>query len=204
MDKSRLNLLIVEGTDEKHVVEKLVKRHNLNQSFDIEPKDGYTNLRDSIYNEVNVSGRQALGIVADANESLQNRWQSIRCKLKEVQSNIPTSLSRGGCVFTGPRNLRIGVWLMPDNSHAGELEDFVAEMIPEEDSIWPLSKSFIDGIPNSERPFQSKKITRAYVHAWLATRKEPRPMGTGITAGDFRHDTEVALRFVSWLKKLFS
>ncbi|MCY4040344.1 MAG: hypothetical protein OXF72_03700 [Gammaproteobacteria bacterium] len=201
--RSKSKLLIVEGNDEVHVIEKLVKRHQLRQSFDIWEKGGFTELRKSIYNEVNVSQREALGILADANSSCKKRWQSISEKLREADCEVPANLAHAGSVFSGPRGIRVGVWLMPDNKRPGELEDFVAKLIPQNDPLWPRAQAYIDGIPAEERKFESRKLTRAHVHAWLAARKSPRRMGTAITAGDLRHDAPVATSLVGWLRELF-
>lgn len=204
MDSPPPKLLVVEGYDEVHVIQKLLDRHGLGPlGFEIEPKGGFPELRDSIYNEVNASGRKTLGIVADANDEPSQRWQSISDQLREASCAVPASVSEGGAIFAGPRDIQIGVWLMPDNERSGELEDFVADLIPTDDPIWPRAKRYIDDIPDDLRRFRPQKLTRAYVHAWLATRKAPRPMGLAIKAGDLRHDAEIAFQFVQWLQKLF-
>ncbi len=92
---------------------------------------------------------------------------------------------------------------MPDNVSGGELEDFVAQMVPESDPIWPKSKNYIASIGDSERRFSDKKTTRAIVHAWLATLEDPRQMGTAITARDLEVRGEPCQRFVRWLQRLF-
>ncbi|MCY3878831.1 MAG: hypothetical protein OXF74_06590 [Rhodobacteraceae bacterium] len=92
---------------------------------------------------------------------------------------------------------------MPDNRRSGELEDFVQEMIPPADPVWPLAERYINGIPAADRKFSDSKLTRAYVHAWLATREKPRPMGTAITARDLNYDTPLANTFIKWLHTLF-
>jgi len=196
-------LLIVEGNDEKHVVEKLLTRHGL-EPPEIKPKGGFSELHKSIDVEVKASRRRALGIIADANDQLGQRWQSISNKLKEASCVVPDSISRGGAIFSGPRDIRVGVWLMPNNDRQGELEDFVADLIPVDDPLWPMAKRYIDEIPAGLRPFPSQKLTRAHVHAWLATRAAPRPMGLAIRAGDLRHDAPVAAEFVRWIRNLFS
>ena len=197
-------LLIVEGNDERHVIEKLLARYKLTKSFAIDAKGGFPELHKSIYNEVNAPRRQVLGILADANDHPDQRWESISDKLKEAACEVPPSPVQGGTVFDGPRDIRVGVWLMPDNDRSGELEDFVAELIPQDDPIWPQAQSYINNIPVSERPFPSQKLTRAHVHAWLATREKPRPMGLALTAGDLLHDAPLAHAFVGWIRSLFS
>ena len=196
-------LLLVEGQDELHVVSKLLDRHRLQPSFEIAPKGGFEELRQSIYNEVNAPRRRVLGILADGNDHPDRRWQSISDQLRNAGCEVPEDRCRTGTVFPGPRETRVGVWLMPDNQRRGELEDFVAEMIPGDDPTWPRAKRYIDDIPGEERKFRTNKLTRAYVHAWLAARKNPRPMGTAITAGDLLHDAPIAATFVDWLRELF-
>ena len=99
---------------------------------------------------------------------------------------------------------RVGVWLWPDNESIGEIEDFVARMIPCDDPVWPLSRCYINSIPVEQRPFSEGKTARAEVHAWLAARARPRLMGTAIRAGDLDVSGVLATRFASWLEKLFN
>ena len=65
--------------------------------------------------------------------------------------------------FSGirPSQPRVGIWLMPDNASTGELEDFVMQLIPEDDSVWPLSKQYIGEIPQADRKFREDKTRRA-------------------------------------------
>ena len=98
---------------------------------------------------------------------------------------------------------RVGVWLMPDNQSPGELEDFVAQMIPDGDPVWPLSQDYIDGIPVSDRKFAHGKTLRAKIHAWLAAREDPRQMGLAIRARDLDIGGDLCTRFTAWLDMLF-
>ena len=91
---------------------------------------------------------------------------------------------------------------MPDNTQAGELEDFVVDMIPPKDPVWPRACGFIDGIPDKDRKFKTGKLRGAYAHAWLSTREKPRPMGTAIAAEDLRHDAPNATA-LGWIGRLF-
>ena len=93
---------------------------------------------------------------------------------------------------------------MPDNVSSGELEDFVVQMIPSNDVVWPLSQAYIDKIPEADRKFAKGKIQRAKVHAWLAAREHPRRMGSAIGVGDLDINVEVSKKFVTWLRELFS
>lgn len=76
-------------------------------------------------------------------------------------------------------------------------------MIPEDDSVWPLSQAYIDGIPAKRRLFSPKKEKRAKVHAWLAAREEPRPMGLAIGTGDLEVGGDLCTQLATWLRQLF-
>ena len=92
---------------------------------------------------------------------------------------------------------------MPDNSSSGELEDFVIEMLKDDDPVWPLAQSYIDNIPENDRKFKSTKSDKAKLYAWLATRKKPSRMGAAIGARDLNTQTQLNSSFVAWLSKLF-
>ena len=92
---------------------------------------------------------------------------------------------------------------MPDNVRAGELEDFIAAMIPAGDPVWPLAQEYINGIPARHREFRPRKILKAQLHAWLAARAEPRPMGSAIRTGELRVDGPLCQIFADWLVRLF-
>jgi len=93
----------------------------------------------------------------------------------------------------------IGIWLMPDNSTAGALEDFVAKMIPDGDPVWPLAKDYIGKVPETALFTNPSK---AEIRAWLATRERPL-MGASIRAGALDTDGPLCQAFAAWLTRLF-
>ncbi len=92
---------------------------------------------------------------------------------------------------------------MPDNGSPGELEDFIEAMIPASDTVLPRARHYVDSIPAEERKFKQQKTKRAILHAWLATRQEPRKMGAAIGTGDLDIDAQIAKDFYKWLQCLF-
>ena len=205
---SHPRVLLVEGPDDKHVVIHLSERSGLTQNFVIVEKEGINSLLDSIEVEVDIPGRTVLGIVLDANDDLDARWQAVTDRLNRLRQEdhfdlpeLPSRPEPSGTIIEG--RLRVGVWLMPDNSSTGELEDFVGSMIPSGELVWPLAEAYIEGIPPADRKFAPGKIQRAKVHAWLATREEPRRMGLAIKARDLVTDAANTAAFVGWLRTLF-
>ena len=194
-------LLLVEGQDDKHVVRHLCNTRAPELKFDCRDKGGNAELLKAISVEVKLAGRLALGIVADANDDVAARWQAIGNRLRGADVQLPDQPAHGGTVIDN--DPRVGVWLMPNNSGPGELENFVAELVPKDDPVWPFAKQYIDGIPREHRRFSSRKVLRAELHAWLATRQEPRMMGAAIGTGELDAEAPIASQFVDWLRTLF-
>ena len=206
--ESPTRVLLVEGSDEHHVIDQIrnrLARQRLEPlpEFSTSSQGGVERLLDAIeYGYVNAPGLSALGVIVDANDDPQARWRAVTDRLRKAGVEPPGEPEPSGAVIGGAP--RIGVWMMPDNTSPGELEDFVAAMIPDSDAIWPLSRSYVAGIPTADRRFAPGKTRRAEVHAWLAVREDPRRMGQAITAGDLDTGAEACQRFVRWLRALFS
>ena len=202
-------LLLVEGLDDKHVIRHLAERWNEDLEFAIKDYEGIENILPNIRDHIDEPGRPAIGIVVDADTNPSNTWRRIWDRIRDAGRTIspipPTSDSNGTIIPENPitDSPRIGVWIMPDNSNPGELEDFVEMMIPVGDPVWPLSQQYIAGIPSTARKFADGKTTRAQIHAWLATREDPRQMGLAITARDLETNGPLCQRFVAWLNRLF-
>ena len=196
-------LLVVEGPDDRHVICHIVKRCTQLPDFEIEDRGSVEKLVASIGADLKAPGRRVLGIVVDADDSVEDRWRSVTDRLRKA--GVSVGNPKPGGTIIGELDLlpRVGVWIMPDNRSPGELEDFIQTMIPSDDSVWPLSRRYIEGIPGEERLFSDKKESRAKVHAWLAARERPRLMGAAIGAHDLLVDQEPCQSLVAWLRRLF-
>ena len=194
-------VLFVEGSSDEHVISHLCRSRNLNIEFSIVDKRGAPNLIKSIRNEIIAPNRKAVGIVLDANDTVSEKWNCVKKNISNADiagitppENIP---NQGMIVGNIPR---VGVWFMPNNQSPGEIEDFVIDMIPEHDSVWPLSTQYIDNVP---RDYLKAKHKKAILHAWLATKARPGLMGAAINAGDLDTDGDLCDRFCNWLERLF-
>ena len=195
-------VLLVEGPDDEHVVRHLLKHSGGMPRFCIIQKDGIDNLLPAIPVELNVSGRRTLGILVDANDNPEYRWRALMHSLSKLNVDLPNKPDANGTIIES--RPRVGIWMMPDNQASGELENFVAAMIPQGDPVWPRAQAYVCGISEIDRRFSSGKTLRAKVHAWLAARENPRKMGSAIGAGDLDVNVAVSKRFVAWLEELFA
>ena len=208
---SKSKAILVEGKDDENVIQHLLTEQQRN-IVDIKAKSNDDQLLKSIFSELNVSKRDTLGIVMDGNNNYSGRWKAISHRLNEVGIKLANAPETKGFISNeiatfmkeNSKPIRIGIWIMPDNQSNGELEDFIATMIPKNDPVWPRSQNYINDIPQKDRDFKDKKVTRAKVHAWLATRKDPVLMGTAIHAKHLKTDGQLCSDFQKWLTKLLS
>ena len=197
-------ILLVEGEDDKHVVQHLQMLHLSHVTFDVEDKHGIDKLIKAIVPEIMVSGRVAIGILADANGDPKGRWKDVSDQLRRAGIKIPAAPVKGGAIINSSGGLpRVGIWLMPDNCSTGELEDFIKHMLPCADPVWPLAEKYIRDIPADARRFASRKTSKAEIYAWLAAREKPGRMGAAIGRGDLQTGGSLCADFLKWIGDLF-
>ena len=215
-------VLMVEGQDDKHMVWQLCRQyHSLfstqrsgyefsvtlrsqHKSFQITEQGNRSELVKAISLQVLASNIQAVGVLVDADDSSINCWREVAAGFNQAGVQLPTSPNSVGTIIPGQVfQPRIGIWIMPDNKSQGEIEDFVKDMIPIDDPIWPSSDQYIDSISQPNRKFVKQKIDKAKVHAWLATRKEPGRIGAAIGAQDLDVNGQRCREFIQWISDLF-
>lgn len=203
---SSANVLLVEGRDDEHVVKSLIDRFGHVIPFSVEEKGGIRPLIDSIAAEILAPNRKAIGVLVDANDDLDARWQAVKHQFMQAEViGIPKAPSPKGTIIPNlPSGPKVGVWLMPDNDSKGELETFVRSMISSDDPLWPMIDEFVKNIPEEHREFSPKKILRAKLYVWLATRERPGLMATAIRAKYLDIEGPLVQDFVNWIVSLFS
>ena len=204
-------LLVVEGQNDEHLVLHLCRQADpeLGDKFEFRNAQGRMGVINSVRNLVNQPDLTGVGFVLDGDESPQEHWRQVieRIVVAYPDLELPATPERSGTIIAEDPNVgnpRIGLWVMPDNQTAGELEDFVVQMIPESDPVWPQSQDYITGIPLADRKFADNKITKSEVHAWLAARRFPGLMGIAVREGDLTTDNPLCQRFLAWLNRLFT
>lgn len=201
---SASRVLLVEGSTDKHVAMHIRIRASI-PGFKIDTKGNVEELLKSIPSEAQKEDRVVLGVMLDANGNPAGRWQAVAGRLRKAGIELPSFPQPEGVVIPSDPVTglpRVGVWMMPDNQSPGELENFLSEMIPVDDPVWPLAQEYIGGIPPEHRKFKDKHL-QAQVHAWLAAQEEPRPPGLAIKTQDLAIDGPLCVLFTAWLRALF-
>ena len=158
---------------------------------------------------VNSPSLAPVGFVLDADDDPMQRWRDVTARITEAnpEIQIPSAPAQNGTIIPENPDIdspRIGIWIMPDNSSTGEMENFVTPMIPAADQVWPRSQAYIDDIPVPHRKFDDSKITKSQVHAWLAARKYPGLLGRSVREGDLEINGPLCQTFLTWLNRLFA
>ena len=93
---------------------------------------------------------------------------------------------------------------MPDNQRDGALEQFLADLVREEDQLFFHARTATKRAKELNASFPDVLVAKAELHTWLAWQEEPGlPYGSAIRARYFGHDSEAARSFVTWFCLLF-
>jgi hypothetical protein len=201
-------ILLVEGTDDEHVLKHLCGQRDVQALDEIKPQGSVERLLESFPVRLKESDIEALGVVIDADTNIAARWGSLRHRLTAAgYPNVPDQPAPAGTILTPPPATglpRVGVWIMPDNQTRGILEDFLRFLVPPGSALFTHVQSSVAGIPSAEKRFSQLAEPKAVIHTWLAWQKVPgRPLGTAITAKFLDANVAEVDVLVAWLKKLF-
>jgi hypothetical protein len=200
-------LLVVEGPDDKNVICAIRDRHDFKPKFKVEIGGGYERLRKSLSVRLKKGSElERLGIVVDADTDATARWHSLRDVLtRSGYDNVPDQPDPAGTVVVHEILPWVGIWIMPNNSLQGMIEDFLTFLVPENDSLIGRARACLNDIPIEERRFPVQHQTKALIYTWLAWQKEPgKPLYQAITKRYFDTEGPRVAAFLSWLTRLFA
>jgi hypothetical protein len=222
--KSKKRLLFVEGADDFHAIMAILEHHQVEETFSViipdssgkipkNPKPTALGGIDNVFKAIDVfliddSSSERIGIVIDADEDLNARWQkvvSILTKAGYDNEKISALPNAEGTIIKQDDLPIFGVWIMPDNqTQRGFLETFLAFLVDEKDDSWQKAKSCVANL--TEKPFvkpNTDHTIKAEIYTYLAWQKEPgKPFGQAITAKYLQADNPHCEKFVNWLKRL--
>ena len=219
-------ILFVEGADDQHTIWAICEHFKIKETFIVEIPDRTGNINkkakqtdlggiDNVFKAMRLnltagsSAVERLGIVIDADEDLNSRWQSISSILEKAgYENLPDSPNAEGTIIKQEFLPTFGVWIMPDNVITrGMLEDFLSVLVPnkEENSIWQKAIECSQAVLEmEEKTFAEIHLSKAQIHTFLAWQKDcGKPFGQAITAKYLQADNPKCREFVDWLNLLF-
>lgn len=213
MSRFTTHMLLVEGEQDKRVIPYLLDAHIVwgdNKSefpTNIVAYDGVDDLlaAGEIETQLKTPKLQTLGIIVDANDSLDSRWRQVRNRCLAAFPELTETLPPEGLIATNDEGIRLGVWVMPDNQTSGMLETFLSFLIPEEgDELWERTQEYVDEAKRLGAPFKEVHRDKARVHSWLAVQDPPgESLHLAVVQRMFRPDSVNCAAFVEWFIKLY-
>lgn len=172
--KERFNQkLLVEGNDDQHIIWAICTKYKLPESFDVIDCNGIDNLYNKIPVYLKSSGLQTLGVIIDADENLENRWNTLKSRLSQTFP-IPDTFPKEGLIVKNEEGIKLGVWIMPNNEEKGMIEDFIRFLIPADDKLSPEIDKFLSAIEaQGIHKYNEIHRSKAKIHSWLALQKTP-------------------------------
>jgi hypothetical protein len=120
--------------------------------------------------------------------------------------SVPAELPTNGLIVINEDNIKIGVWIMPNNNINGMLEDFIAFLVPKDDQLLPIVNQTLDNIEGQGlNKYSSVHRSKATIHSWLSLQEDPgTPMGLAITKRFLTTEEQTCGLFIKWLSELFN
>lgn len=179
-------VLLVEGKDDCHVILALAQYYQLAENFGIYEcgsDERVLKRLNALIPSPDPVKPNAIGVVLDAT---QDRWAQLTGKLAPHRYEIPAVSDPNGTILEGDETKpRIGVWIMPDNSNQGMLEDFLLPGIPAI-SVAVAREAVELAKKRKVATFKDAHHSKAVIHTYLAWQDEPgRPLGLSVTSKMF-------------------
>ena len=204
-----LGRLLVEGKKDVYAIAELMKRFGFD--FDarpsgvpeIQPCDGCEGVLAAL--PVALKTYSRVGVVMDADQSQDGRWQQLANLLARHSISVPTHYAQDGIVCAGLKpEFILGIWIMPGNANTGYLEDFLGNLVATTDATWDYAKDSCLEAKRLGAPFNDIHFSKARLHTWLAWRENPgSTFGVAFQQGWLRADAVLAKLFASWFVKVF-
>jgi hypothetical protein len=174
-------ILVVEGKDECNFFAAILEYEKINgiQVMDIGGKDKFKNTFPNLRNSDQFDKVHTIGFIRDAEEKdATSAFQSICSTLKNNQLPVPKTIN----TIINKSNIKIGIFIMPNNNDAGMLEDLCIESVKTY-PIFACVDQYIECCLSKNLPENNKKFNRskAKIQTYLAS-KTPIANSLGIAA----------------------
>lgn len=212
MEKPKPNVLIVEGEDDKFAVIGLLEHHvdwpndkaNAPVFIDVGKSAGEILKEKYISTQMKRSGLKRLGLMLDADSNPVGRYTSLRNLCLPGFPNLPENIGADG-VWVEQDELRLGIWIMPDNGSQGYLESFLKYLVPPGgEPVWDHATASVAAATEMGATCKQTHVPKACLYTWLAWQDEPgQSPGRALTQKILDPHQEHAERFIRWFCGLY-
>uniref|UniRef100_UPI00405641A5 DUF3226 domain-containing protein n=1 Tax=Candidatus Electronema sp. TaxID=2698783 RepID=UPI00405641A5 len=207
-------VLLVEGEEDKRVIPQLVEANGVKWGekkgewiVEIKSLGSVEKLLDKEEISIQIKtpeNLKILGIILDADDCPADRWQSIRNCLIKIYPDIPQQLPSTGLIHPG--EIKLGIWMMPDNKERGMLETFLQFLLPETGkALWQFTEQSCLQAKEQGAYFKDCHSDKAKIHTWLAWQNPPglQLHQAVMKESIFPPASPQAAVFMQWFRELF-
>jgi hypothetical protein len=195
---TKQRLLAVEGNDEVNFFEVLLTKIGIFDNVDIRAiggKDQFKVKLPAFRIATGFNSLEKIAIIRDADDNANNTFKSVIGVLKSNGLKPPRKPGE----FTGG-NPSVGVFIIPDNSSEGMLEDLCLETVQDHPAIKCVD-TFINCTQDLSEP--PKNVAKARVQAYLAAKPTIAPsLGVGAQKGYWDFTSENLRPLIYFLEQL--
>lgn len=192
-------IVITEGIDGQAVFAELINYLGFRKKFEVRNMGGKDNMHSYIPTLATLNDFKtqvsSLCIVRDADDSPESAFQSARDALKKAELPIPDkpfSVAR--------KKLTTMIIVLPDGIEKGELEDLLLSSV-KSDASMSCIKSYFKCLKQRLKEMP-RKMAKAKVQAFLASRPRPLPLRHAVRKGYFEWEEEAFDKVRDALKQL--
>jgi len=226
MSNKKSNLLLVEGYNDKSLLERICKKYNINAKVKvgtpvefIPPESGGFNSKRGVIDSLDLflpmlededSSINKLAMVLDADIEGENNggFKSTIEQIKEKTGNYSYSKRHvyvnGGVEIphSDSQMNSLKIWVMPNNKSDGTVENWIKDkIINSEQDLFSHACDAVSKLENKK--FSANSTVKAEIATWLAWQSQPgRTVGYAFRDGNELIDinNQEFIDFVNWLK----
>ena len=184
-------LIVGEGKDEVECFESLLKHLGISE-VQSEQYGGKQRLADYLRDlpgRANFRRLRGLCITRDVDHAGEDFYQAVADILRSINTGLQAwpcpTIDNVETIVQGPKRLRVGVYLMPGQGRDGALEDLFLEAL-DADPATECIRDFFGCLDASGivRPSSKTMLSKAKIHAWLASREVADLARLGLASKD--------------------
>lgn len=203
--------LFVEGVNDREVVYRVENCYELRDICEVKALGSKQGVRQALELHLNemASKVKIIGVIIDADQDVSSSWASIKSVIDSTNNYVaPMDIPLGGLILkpSVPDNPKVGVWIMPNNSNRGMLEDFMKEMIPQDDNLVGIVSNTLDDLESKGlQRYKAVHRSKAWIHTYLAWQDEPgNTLATAVDQNVLNPRAAIVKSFADWMRLLFA